>query len=68
MSEKQTTFFAVNCAEKLESPNQCLQRNSRLAAHYTSEKWYNAYENFQSSNLYSGFEDRCSGDLTKIQL
>jgi hypothetical protein len=24
MSEKQTTFFTVNCAEKLESPNQCI--------------------------------------------
>jgi hypothetical protein len=23
MSEKQTTFFIINCAEKLESPNQC---------------------------------------------
>jgi hypothetical protein len=23
MSEKQTTFFTVNCAGKLESPNQC---------------------------------------------
>jgi hypothetical protein len=23
MSEKQTTFFTVNCAEKLEFPNQC---------------------------------------------
>jgi hypothetical protein len=23
MSEKQTTFFTINCAEKLESPNQC---------------------------------------------
>jgi hypothetical protein len=24
MSEKQTTFFPINCAEKLESPNQWL--------------------------------------------
>jgi hypothetical protein len=23
MSKKQTTFFTINCAEKLESPNQC---------------------------------------------
>jgi hypothetical protein len=23
MSEKQTTFFTINCAEKLKSPNQC---------------------------------------------
>jgi hypothetical protein len=23
MSEKQTTFFTINCAENLESPNQC---------------------------------------------
>jgi hypothetical protein len=23
MSEKQTTFFTINCAEKLEPPNQC---------------------------------------------
>jgi hypothetical protein len=23
MSEKQTTFFTVNCAGKLEFPNQC---------------------------------------------
>jgi hypothetical protein len=23
MSEKQLTFFTVNCAEKFESPNQC---------------------------------------------
>jgi hypothetical protein len=26
MSEKQTTFFTINCAEKLESPNQCVRR------------------------------------------
>jgi hypothetical protein len=24
MSEKQTTFFTINCAENLESPNQCV--------------------------------------------
>jgi hypothetical protein len=24
MSEKQTTFFTINCAENLESPNQCM--------------------------------------------
>jgi hypothetical protein len=23
MPEKQTTFFTINCAENLESPNQC---------------------------------------------
>jgi hypothetical protein len=27
MSEKQTTFFTINCAEKFESPNQCLTNN-----------------------------------------
>jgi hypothetical protein len=27
MSEKQTTFFTVNCAEKLKSPNQCVVQN-----------------------------------------
>jgi hypothetical protein len=26
MSEKQLTFFTVNCAEKFESPNQCLTK------------------------------------------
>jgi hypothetical protein len=30
MSEKQTTFFTINCAEKLESPNQC-HRNLQAA-------------------------------------
>jgi hypothetical protein len=25
MPEKQTTFFTINCAENLESPNQCLK-------------------------------------------
>jgi hypothetical protein len=28
MSEKQTTFFTINCAEKLESPNQCMASNT----------------------------------------
>jgi hypothetical protein len=28
MSEKQTTFFTVNCAEKPESPNQCYQHET----------------------------------------
>jgi hypothetical protein len=27
MSEKQTTFFTINCAENLESPNQCYGEN-----------------------------------------
>jgi hypothetical protein len=28
MSEKQTTFFTINCAENLESPNQCERESS----------------------------------------
>jgi hypothetical protein len=27
MPEKQTTFFTINCAEKLEYPNQCWLQN-----------------------------------------
>jgi hypothetical protein len=27
MSEKQTTFFTVNSAEKFESPNQCVTQS-----------------------------------------
>jgi hypothetical protein len=37
MSEKQSTFFTVNCAENFESPNQCFPRKYRQGCRLFSD-------------------------------
>jgi hypothetical protein len=53
MSEKQTTFFTINCAENLESPNQCIAETVVSMQQYwflvavgrTTEKWVDILRN-----------------------
>ena len=43
-------------------------RNGVGMAQYTQETYKHAYEEFWCSGFYSDFENRWSGDLTKLQL
>jgi organic hydroperoxide reductase OsmC/OhrA len=66
MSEKQTTFFIINCAENLESPNQCEQEQVTASSHTYKKKLGDAMQLHTHHTCSSSDNERTKNLIVRL--